>query len=106
MARGDYPSAKQDQFVLRFPDGMRERIKQAADANRRSMNAEIIAALEEKFPDPNRVEDESKFVDEIMEIQARLDRLLISRAALELRKTDSAIAKADELLKKRKDDKK
>lgn len=49
MARGDYPSAKQDQFVLRFPDGMREMIKAAAEANNRSMNAEIVARLERSF---------------------------------------------------------
>lgn len=41
-----------DQFMLRLPDGMRDRIKAAADANNRSMNAEIVAALEEKYPRP------------------------------------------------------
>lgn len=35
-----------DQFPLRMPDGMRDRIKAAADANGRSMNSEIIAQLE------------------------------------------------------------
>lgn len=35
-----------DQFQLRLPDGMREQIKQSADANGRSMNAEIIYRLE------------------------------------------------------------
>lgn len=38
-----------DKFMLRFPDGMRDRIKAAADANGRSMNAEIIARLEASF---------------------------------------------------------
>lgn len=50
MARGDFPSAKQDQFVLRFPEGMRDRIKRAAERSGRSMNAEIIAALETFYP--------------------------------------------------------
>jgi plasmid stability protein len=49
MARGDFPSSKQDQFVLRFPDGMRDRIKAVADRNGRSMNAEIIARLEQSI---------------------------------------------------------
>jgi hypothetical protein len=49
MARGDFPSAKQDQFVLRLPDGMRERIKDAAEGNGRSMNAEIVDRLEVSF---------------------------------------------------------
>lgn len=35
----------QDKYVLRLPDGMRDRIKAAAEANNRSMNAEIVHAL-------------------------------------------------------------
>lgn len=31
---------------------MRDRIKATADANKRSMNAEIVATLEEKYPAP------------------------------------------------------
>lgn len=38
-----------DQFMLRLPDGMREHIKAAADLSGRSMNAEIIARLDESF---------------------------------------------------------
>lgn len=41
-----------DKFMLRLPDGMRDRIKSAADLNGRSMNAEIIATLDEKYPNP------------------------------------------------------
>ncbi|RWR45876.1 Arc family DNA-binding protein [Sinirhodobacter ferrireducens] len=41
-----------DKFMLRLPDGMRDRIKAAAEANNRSMNAEIVATLEEKYPAP------------------------------------------------------
>lgn len=41
------PSRSSDQFILRMPDGMRERIKASADANNRSMNAEAVAMLEE-----------------------------------------------------------
>lgn len=44
------PLQPQDKYVLRLPDGMRDRIKLAAEKNNRSMNAEIVAALEEKFP--------------------------------------------------------
>ncbi|WP_083444871.1 Arc family DNA-binding protein [Pseudorhodobacter aquimaris] len=39
----------QDKFVLRLPDGMRDRIKAAADANSRSMNAEIVDRLDTSF---------------------------------------------------------
>lgn len=38
-----------DKFMLRLPDGMRDRIKAAAEANSRSMNAEIVATLDEKY---------------------------------------------------------
>lgn len=42
----------QDKFMLRLPDGMRERIRVSAERNNRSMNAEILATLEEKYPSP------------------------------------------------------
>ena len=45
----------QDKFVLRLPDGMRERIKERADRNGRSMNAEIVALLEREYPAPSDV---------------------------------------------------
>lgn len=38
-----------DKIMLRVPDGMRDRIKAAADANNRTMNAEIVARLQQSF---------------------------------------------------------
>lgn len=38
-----------DQFMVRLPEGMRDRIAEAARANGRSMNAEIVARLEFTF---------------------------------------------------------
>lgn len=40
----------EDKYVIRFPDGLRNRIKKAAEHNNRSINAEIITTLEEKYP--------------------------------------------------------
>ena len=40
------PGRDSDQFALRLPDGMRDIIKASAQKNSRSMNAEIIVALE------------------------------------------------------------
>ena len=40
------PSKLADQFVVRLPAGMRDSIAEAAKANNRSMNAEIVARLE------------------------------------------------------------
>ncbi|MGC9445990.1 Arc family DNA-binding protein [Cereibacter johrii] len=45
-------SRELDKVIVRLPDGMRDRIKTAAEANNRSMNAEIVATLEEKYPAP------------------------------------------------------
>ncbi|SMP34307.1 Arc family DNA-binding protein [Shimia sagamensis] len=41
-----------DKFIVRLPDGMRERIKVKAAQNNRNMNAEVVTAREEKFPEP------------------------------------------------------
>lgn len=45
----DSPSRQKDQYIVRFPDGMRDRLKEEAAKNNRSMNAEILARLEESF---------------------------------------------------------
>lgn len=39
----------QDKYVLRLPDGMRDRLKMAAELNSRSMNAEIIERVRYTF---------------------------------------------------------
>ena len=48
----DTSRAWKDQYMLRLPDGMRDRIKEAAASNNRSMNAEIVARLEASFSTP------------------------------------------------------
>lgn len=47
--REPYPSETQDRFMVRLPDGMRDKIKAAAHASKRNMNGEIIARLEATF---------------------------------------------------------
>jgi hypothetical protein len=42
----DTPSRDQDKFMLRLPDGLRERVAKAAKSNNRSMNSEIVTLLE------------------------------------------------------------
>jgi plasmid stability protein len=49
MTKKIYPSDKQEQFMVRFPDGLRDRIRVAAEKNNRSMNAEIVSRLEASF---------------------------------------------------------
>lgn len=41
-----YNSRSADKFVVRFPDGMREKIAAIAKANHRSMNSEVINKLD------------------------------------------------------------
>lgn len=36
-----------DQFTLRFPDGMRARVKKIAERNRRTTNAQLIFLIEQ-----------------------------------------------------------
>lgn len=38
-------SANKDQYMVRFPQGMRDALKEEAERNERTMNAEIIVAL-------------------------------------------------------------
>lgn len=45
------------QYMLRMPDGLRDRIKAKAEKHGRSMNAEIVEALEYAFPAPRDVKD-------------------------------------------------
>lgn len=46
------PIQPQDKYVLRLPDGLRDRIKAYAEAHGRSMNTEIVRVLEREFPEP------------------------------------------------------
>ena len=48
---------QQDQFLVRLPDGMRERIKAKADRAGMSMNEAIVWCLEQWFPAPATLED-------------------------------------------------
>lgn len=44
-----YPSQLADRFQVRMPEGLRDRIRASAEANNRSMNAEILARLEGSY---------------------------------------------------------
>lgn len=51
------PVAEQVQVNFRMPVELRDRIKAKAESNGRSMNAEIIDALEHSFPKPQTASD-------------------------------------------------
>ena len=44
-----------DQYMLRLPDGLRERAKRRAADNGRSLNTEIVAALERHLESGDRL---------------------------------------------------
>lgn len=50
-------SSQHEKFVVRLPAGLRDRIKEASAANNRSMNAEIVDTLEQKYPSLKALED-------------------------------------------------
>lgn len=59
---GRIPSRGSDQFMLRFPEGMRDQIREEAERNGRSMNAEIIARLESSLARRPDDKDAYKFL--------------------------------------------
>lgn len=80
--RDFYPSDKLDQYIVRMPEGMRGRIKAAAAENNRSMNAEIVATLEEKYPPKTTFTDFMReWVAPIAEATSREEKLRLVDAA-------------------------
>lgn len=57
-----------EKFMLRFPDGMRDRVREEAEINSRSMNAEIIHRIQRTLdmddyvPKVNAHEDKTELV--------------------------------------------
>lgn len=64
------PVQPQDKYVLRLPDGLRDRIKAHAERHGRSMNTEIVRVLEEAFPEPWPVEAR---IGQLMELMAAMN---------------------------------
>lgn len=58
MKQALYSSRTADKFVVRLPDGMRERIADVARNHHRSMNSEIIARLEQSLIQEGALSDE------------------------------------------------
>ena len=44
-----------DQYLLRLPDGLKDRVAQRAAENGRSMNTEIVTAIERYLTDADRI---------------------------------------------------
>lgn len=76
--KSPYPSRTADQFVVRFPDGMRDALKEEAHANGRSMNAEIVARLQQSFEPTIRQHQSSVSLADPEALQQQLDTALKS----------------------------
>ena len=57
MKQAIYSSRTADKFVVRLPEGMRERIAVVARNHHRSMNSEIIARLEQSMLQEGTLDD-------------------------------------------------
>ena len=81
--------------MLRLPDGLRDKIKESAEQNNRSMNAEIIAGLEDWLSRPDQDEQEAKdlrtaadmMMKERMVIEHRLEEILHRLDQMDRKKT-------------------
>jgi hypothetical protein len=67
------PGRGSDQFVLRMPDGMRDKIALAAKARGRSMNAELVDRLEKSMDDSDNLKDLENTVADLWERVERLE---------------------------------
>lgn len=90
-----------DKYVVRFPDGMRDRIADSARANNRSMNAEIVDRLEGSFETPEAMKDISATLSKLIahtedknNVISAQQRLL-SMCAVVLRLTAERVAESD-----------
>lgn len=62
-----------EKFMLRMPEGMRDRIAREAKANGRSMNAELIARIEKTLEDDTAL---AKLTDRVEELEADFEKRL------------------------------
>lgn len=62
----------QDRFIIRLPDGMRDRIAELAKASGRSMNAEIVARLEQTMEADDTL---TRLVERFDELESQLESL-------------------------------
>ncbi|NDV88772.1 Arc family DNA-binding protein [Aurantimonas aggregata] len=82
-----------DQYMLRFPPGLRDRVKAYAELQGRSMNEEIIRILENEFPEPVGIESRVSYILDLLRIlKAGAEKTPLSQLSGELLDTVRAIA--------------
>lgn len=85
----DYNSRTAEKFVIRLPDGMRSRIADMAQMNRRSMNSEIIQRLEQSFVAENSSQSLQEQLDELLRRATQLSNQILTARNAEQHKEPS-----------------
>lgn len=70
-----FPSDAADKFVVRFPEGMRDQIAEAAKAAGRSMNAEIVHRLDTTFTRTHASQMRDVASDEVAALRREIEHL-------------------------------
>jgi predicted DNA-binding protein len=63
-----------DQYMLRFPEGMRDKLAKLAEANGRSMNTEVVAAIEKHLQRGSDIEMLETKLDQLWSYVRQLGR--------------------------------
>lgn len=76
-------------FTIRdIPDDVYQRVAQAAKANRRSINSEIICSLESMFPSSKL--DKEVFMAEVRQLRSELsDKIYLTDEIIEAAKSEA-----------------
>lgn len=98
-----YPSDKADKVLVRMPDGMRDRIKSEAKANNRTMNAEIVARLQQtlatNFYREMRPMEGSDLGVRESQVDYVVDTVRVSEEALEVvKRVDERLKRIEEVI--------
>lgn len=92
MKQAIYSSRTADKFVVRLPDGMRERIAEVARNHHRSMNSEIIARLEQSLIQEGALGDELSMRLDSPELSLHERELLQRFRQLSLRQQNALVS--------------
>jgi hypothetical protein len=92
MKQASYSSRTAEKFVVRLPEGMRERIAGVARNHHRSMNSEIIARLERSLVQEGELQEESLLSLESSELSSHERELLQRFRQLSRRQQNALVA--------------
>lgn len=92
MKQASYSSRTAKKFVVRLPEGMRERIAGVARNHHRSMNSEIIARLERSLLQEGQLQVDSLLSLESPELSSHERELLQRFRQLSRRQQNALIA--------------